>query len=104
MRHPQRPRHIEAATELVKWMSGVESGIRIWNMTKSFPSTYEAFDSIDVFQTDENYSVLYNQLSNYGHPRPKTPVYPQVSTCFQETLESVALGREKMRRQSWTNR
>lgn len=83
---------IEAATELVKWMSGVESGIRIWNMTKSFPSTYEAFDSIDVFQTDENYSVLYNQLSNYGHPRPKTPVYPQVSTCFQETLESVALG------------
>lgn len=73
-------------------MSGVESGIRIWNMTKSFPSTYEAFDSIDVFQTDENYSVLYNQLSNYGHPRPKTPVYPQVSTCFQETLESVALG------------
>ena len=83
---------IEAATELVKWMSGVESGIRIWNMTKSFPSTYEAFDSIDVFQTDESYSVLYNQLSNYGHPRPKTPVYPQVSTCFQETLESVALG------------
>lgn len=83
---------IEAATELVKWMSGVESGIRIWNMTKSFPSTYEAFDSIDVFQTDENYSVLYNQLSDYGHPRPKTPVYPQVSTCFQETLESVALG------------
>ena len=32
------------------------------------------------------------QLSNYGHPRPKTPVYPQVSTSFQEVLESVALG------------
>ena len=84
--------NIEAATELVKWMSGVESGIRIWNQAKSFPSTYEAFENIDVFRTDENYSALYNQLSTYGHPRPKTPVYPQVSTSFQETLESVALG------------
>ena len=82
---------IEAATELVKWMSGVDSGIRIWEMTKSFPSTYEAFENIDVFQTDENYNALYEQLSNYGHPRPKTPVYPQVSTSFQEVLESVAL-------------
>ena len=83
---------IEGATELVKWMSGVESGIRIWEMAKSFPSTYEAFENIDVFQTDENYRALYMQLSNYGHPRPKTPVYPQVSTSFQEVLESVALG------------
>ena len=82
---------IEGATELVKWMSGVESGIRIWDMTKNFPSTYEAFENIDVFQTDENYSALYEQLSTYGHPRPKTPVYPQVSTSFQEVLESVAL-------------
>ena len=82
---------IKGATELVKWMSGVDSGIRIWDMTKNFPSTYEAFENIDVFQTDENYSALYNQLSNYGHPRPKTPVYPQVSTSFQEVLESVAL-------------
>ena len=61
-----------------------------------FPGIYQfrygAFENIDVFQTDENYSALYNQLSNYGHPRPKTPVYPQVSTSFQEVLESVALG------------
>lgn len=85
-------KNLEGATELVKWMSGVDSGIRIWNMTKNFPSTYEAFENIDVFQTDENYKALYEQLSNYGHPRPKTPVYPQVSTCFQEVLESVALG------------
>ena len=84
--------NIEGATELVKWMSGVESGVRIWEMSKTFPSTYEAFAQIDVFQTDENYGALYNQLSNYGHPRPKTPVYPQVSTSFQEVLESVTLG------------
>ena len=83
---------IEGATELVKWMSGVDSGIRIWEMAKSFPSTYKAFENIDVFQTDENYKALYDQLSNYGHPRPKTPAYPQVSTSFQEVLESVALG------------
>ena len=83
---------IEGATELVKWMSGVESGINIWEKAKSLPSTHEAFAQIDIFQTDENYNALYNQLSEYGHPRPKTPVYPQVSTCFQEVLESVALG------------
>lgn len=78
---------IEGATELVKWMSGVESGKLIWEDAQTFPSTYEAFNSIDIFKTDENYSALYNQLSNYGHPRPKTPAYPQVSTSFQQVLE-----------------
>lgn len=82
---------IQAATELVKYMSGVESGIQMWEQTKSFPSTYQAFEQIDVFQTDENYRALYEQLSQYGHPRPKTPVYPQVSTSFQQALESIAL-------------
>ena len=84
--------NIAGATELVKWMSGVESGVRIWNEAKSLPSTYKAFDQIDIFQTDENYKALYEQLSKYGHPRPKTPVYPQVSTSFQQALESVGLG------------
>ena len=40
---------------------------------------------------DENYKALYEQLRDYGHPRPKTPVYPQVSTSFQQVLEDVAL-------------
>ena len=83
--------NIEGATELVKWMSGVESGKRLWEDAKSFPSTYEAFESIDVFRTDENYKALYYQLSTYGHPRPKTPVYPQVSTSFQQVLENSVL-------------
>ncbi len=82
---------IEAATELVKYMSGVQSGVQMWEQTKSFPSTYQAFEQIDVFRTDENYRALYEQLSQYGHPRPKTPVYPQVSTSFQQALESIAL-------------
>ena len=46
---------------------------------------------IDVFQKDENYKALYYQLSNYGHPRPKTPAYPQVSTSFQQVLENCVL-------------
>ena len=82
---------IEGATELVKWMSGVDSGKRLWEQAKSFPSTYEAYDSINVFQTDENYRALYYQLSTYGHPRPKTPAYPQVSTSFQQVLENSVL-------------
>ena len=81
-------KNIEGATELVKWMSGVESGIRIWEMSKTFPSTYEAFANIEVFQTDENYKALYDQLSSYGHPRPKTPVYPQVSTKLSEISDN----------------
>lgn len=86
-----KTKNIEGATELVKWMSGVESGILLWEKSKSFPSTYQAFESSDEFQTDENYRALYNQLSNYGHPRPKTPVYPQVSTSFQQVLENCVL-------------
>lgn len=83
--------NIKGATELVKWMSGVESGKLLFEKTKSFPSTYDAFASIDLFEKDANYKALYYQLSNYGHPRPKTPVYPQVSTSFQQVLEDVVL-------------
>ena len=86
-----KSKNIEGATELVKWMSGVESGKQLWELTKSFPSTHEAFESIDTFNTDENYKALYYQLSKYGHPRPKTPVYPQVSTSFQQVLEDCVL-------------
>ena len=82
---------LDGATELVKWMSGIESGKRLWEQTKTFPSTYEAFDSIGIFETDDNYKALYYQLSKYGHPRPKTPVYPQVSTSFQQVLEDCVL-------------
>ena len=86
-----KTKHIKGATELVKWMSGVDSGKRLWEKSKSFPSTYEAYETIDVFQKDENYKALYYQLSNYGHPRPKTPAYPQVSTSFQQVLENCVL-------------
>lgn len=90
---------IEGATKLVQWMSGVESGKRIWNEAQTFPSTYEAFDSIEIFKTDENYSALYNQLSDYGHPRPKTPAYPQVSTSFQQVLENSVISGENTEEQ-----
>lgn len=79
---------IDGASELVKWMSNAESGERLWKKTKSFPSTYAAYDSISAFTEDENYSALYNQLKTYGHPRSITPVYPQVSASVQKTLEN----------------
>lgn len=87
-------KNIEGATELVKWMSGVESGIILHEKTKGLPSTYQAFDQISLFSEDENYKALYNQLNKYGHPRPKTPVYPQVSTSFQQVLEGAALNEK----------
>lgn len=33
-------------------------------------------------------------MSEYGHPRPKTPAYPQVSTSFQQVLENCVLTGE----------
>lgn len=54
-------------------------------------SAYAAYDQITAFEEDENYKALYEQLRDYGHPRPKTPVYPQVSTSFQQVLEDVGL-------------
>lgn len=83
--------HLEGATKLVQYMSGIESGKRLWEESKSFPSTYEAFESSPLFEEDENYKALYHQLSSYGHPRSKTPVYPQVSSSVQEVLENVVL-------------
>lgn len=82
---------IDGATLLVRWMSGVQAGELLWNKTKTFPSTYEAFESSDIFQTDPNYKALYEQLVTYGHARPKTPVYPQVSSSFQQVLEDSVL-------------
>ncbi len=87
--------HIEGATKLVQHMSGVESGKRLWEKSRNFPSTYEAFESSPLFEEDENYKALYHQLKSYGHPRSKTPVYPQVSSSVQEVLEDVVLtGKE----------
>lgn len=83
--------NIDGATELVKYMSGVESGLDLYEATKSLPSTYEAYNKISIFSEDENYKALYEQLRDYGHPRPKTPAYPQLSTSFQKSLENIAL-------------
>ena len=86
-----KTKKLRGATKLVQWMSGVESGKRLWDESKSFPSTYEAFESSSIFEEDENYKALYHQLSKYGHPRSKTPVYPQVSASVQEVLENSVL-------------
>ncbi|MGN1129495.1 MAG: ABC transporter substrate-binding protein [Candidatus Flemingiibacterium sp.] len=82
---------VEGATELVKWMSGVESGLELYEQTKSMPSTYAAYDRISAFKDDVNYKALYEQLRDYGHPRPKTPAYPQLSSSFQQSLENIAI-------------
>lgn len=91
--------NIKGATELVKWMSGEESGSLLWQNAKCFPSTYKAFEENSAFQEDVNYKALYEQLSQYGHPRSKTPVYPQVSTSFQQVLENVVLTGEDAKEQ-----
>lgn len=84
-------RDVEGATELVKWMSGVESGLKLYENTKSMPSTYAAYEQLSAFTEDENYKALYEQLRDFGHPRPKTPAYPQLSSSFQQSLENIAI-------------
>lgn len=84
-------KNLEGATKLVQYMSGVESGKTLNELTNSLPSTYEAFDQTEIFSTDENYKALYEQLSKYGHPRSITPAYPQVSTSVQQVLENTVI-------------
>lgn len=87
--------NIDGATALVQYMSGIDSSIRLMEKTNSMPSTWAAYETNDLFTTDPNYKALYDQLSAYGHPRSKTPVYPQVSTSVQQVLEnSVLSGRD----------
>ena len=51
--------NVSAATEAVKWLSGVESGVILSELTGNMPSTYEAYDKVDQFK-DEVYSFLKN--------------------------------------------
>ena len=83
--------NIDGATALVQYMSGIDSSIRLMEKTNSMPSTWAAYETNDLFTTDPNYKALYDQLSAYGHPRSKTPVYPQVSTSVQQVLENSVL-------------
>ena len=69
----------------------MESGLVLFEKTESLPSTYAAYGQINLFTEDENYKALYEQLRDYGHPRPKTPAYPQLSSMFQQSLENIAL-------------
>lgn len=85
---------VEVATEVVKYMSGVESGISIYESIGSLPSTYEAYEELSDFNEDGLFKQLYNQLVTYGHSRPKSPAYPQISTSFQQAVEGVLLNDE----------
>ena len=51
-------------------------------------------DATGLNEYAKNYKALYYQLSTYGHPRPKSPVYPQISTSFQQAVEGVLLNDE----------
>ena len=85
---------IEAATEAIKFLTNAESGIDMYNLTGNLPSTFEAYENIDAFKNDELFKTAYNQLVNSGHPRPKSPAYPQISTSYQQAIEGVLLNDE----------
>lgn len=85
---------LEAATEVVKYMSGVESGVLLYKNTGNLPSTYGAYEQLEDFKEDGLFKELYTQLVKYGHPRPKSPAYPQISTSFQQAVEGVLLNDE----------
>ncbi|OPF52439.1 ABC transporter substrate-binding protein [Clostridium baratii] len=87
-------KNIEAATEAIKVLSNSESGIDMYNLTGNLPSTFKAYENIDAFKNDELFKTAYSQLVKYGHPRPKSPVYPQISTSYQQAIEGVLLNNE----------
>lgn len=85
---------VEGATEAIKCLTSSESGIDMYNLTGNIPSTFEAYENIDAFKNDELLEITYSQLVNYGHPRPKSPAYPQISTSYQQAIEGVLLNDE----------
>lgn len=86
--------NIEAATEAIKFLTDSESGIDMYKLTGNLPSTYEAYENIDEFKEDELFKTAYQQLVKYGHPRPKSPAYPQISTSYQQAIEGMLLNDE----------
>ena len=67
----------------------------MYKLTGNLPSTYEAYENIDEFKEDELFKTAYSQLVNYGHPRPKSPAYPQISTSYQQAIEGMLLNDEE---------
>ncbi len=86
--------NIEAATEAIKFLTNSDSGVDMYKLTGNLPSTYEAYEKLDDFKEDELFSSAYHQLVKYGHPRPKSSVYPQISISFRQAIEGMLLNDE----------
>ena len=66
----------------------------MYNLTGNLPSTFEAYENIDAFKTDELFKTAYYQLVNYGLSNTRSPAYPQISTSYQQAIEGVLLNDE----------
>ena len=83
--HPNK----EAALELLKWMTSVESSIAITDATGMIPARKDAVKNYEVGSPE--YTLL-KQLELSGQERPVTVAYPTFSTTFNQIIFGLSNG------------
>lgn len=83
--HPDK----SAATELLLWMTNVDSATDITNATGMIPARKSVQTNYEPGSPED---VLLSQLKTTGKARPATVVYPQFSTSFNQIIGGITRG------------
>ncbi|SKA85527.1 carbohydrate ABC transporter substrate-binding protein, CUT1 family [Clostridium sp. USBA 49] len=80
-----------AASELVKWMTNVDSSKLFSKTTGNLPSHKSL---ADLYKDDSIMNMLVQQNVNTAHPRPVTPNYPIFREGFLRAIEGIFNGKD----------
>lgn len=82
----------DEAWKFIHWVTGPEGQVTYSAMTKDIPSRYSAakqFPELDAYPK----RIFVTQTQKYGRPRPKTPIFPQMSEAMTKVFEDITLGK-----------
>jgi len=81
------------AAMLVEWMTNTDSTVAISNAIGMPPSRLSAIPLLPQYNEGPR-KVLMDQLTQGGHARPVSVIYPVVSRSFEEAIDQVIYGEE----------
>lgn len=87
-------KNVQAAAEVVEWMTNKDSTIEVYNAIKMLPNRISAAKEIPDFSAEGPSQVFMDQLIVGGHARPRSVVYPLISRSFEEIIDSVIYGTD----------
>lgn len=76
---------VEAATQVIKYLTGKESSEMMHNAIGTFPTHKELLSTMDAFQSGPMKSLASYLLAN-TYTRPKMVKYPQLKVAYGEVL------------------